>query len=98
MATGAPVVALDASGVRDVLVDRVNGRLVREETPQTLAEAMVWALHHKQELGAAAAKTAQAFSQVACARKALEVYAGGSFSSKRTLHAVSWVQRLLGAG
>jgi len=40
MAAGIPVVALDASGVREVVQNETNGRLLQEETPETSAAAL----------------------------------------------------------
>jgi glycosyltransferase involved in cell wall biosynthesis len=40
MAAGAPVVAVDASGVRDIVRDGVNGRLLPGEDEQTFADAL----------------------------------------------------------
>jgi 1,2-diacylglycerol 3-alpha-glucosyltransferase len=42
MASGSPVVALDASGVREVVADRKNGRLLPGDAPaETFARALV---------------------------------------------------------
>lgn len=42
MAAGVPVVALDATGVRDFLKDTVTGRIVFEETVNRFSEALNW--------------------------------------------------------
>lgn len=80
MAAGVPVVALDAPGVREVVVDGVNGTLLRDES----LDAFVAALHAMARLSAeqivllqeGARRTARDFSQDATATKALALYAG----------------------
>ncbi len=42
MATGSPIVALDAPGVREIVSDRINGRLLYEESVDTFVEALGW--------------------------------------------------------
>ncbi|MDY0281521.1 MAG: glycosyltransferase [Salinivirgaceae bacterium] len=78
MAAGLPVVALDAPGVREVVVDAGNGRLIREETQQAFAAALRWVYARSRDemdiLIAAARATAEAFSMAASAPKALAAY------------------------
>jgi len=78
MAAGLPVIALDASGVREVVQDRRNGRLLREETPAALAAGLQWAAQLSDdafsELRQAALGTAEEFSMPVSARKALACY------------------------
>jgi 1,2-diacylglycerol 3-alpha-glucosyltransferase len=78
MAAGVPVVALDASGVREVVQDHRNGRLLSHEDPDAYARALQW-VHDLPEdklakLVAGARMTGDAFSAENCARRALEVY------------------------
>jgi hypothetical protein len=79
MAAGIPVVALDASGVREVVKDGQNGRLLHEETAASFAAALQWlSMRPPQEqrrLRWAARETAEAFSMSRCAQRALEAYA-----------------------
>lgn len=78
MAAGVPVLAVDANGVRDVLQDGMNGRML----PQQDAAAFTAALAELQELEptamqalrTAALATGQALSQRNCAQKVLEFY------------------------
>jgi 1,2-diacylglycerol 3-alpha-glucosyltransferase len=80
MAAGVPVVALDAPGVREVVVDGVNGMLLHDES----LDAFVAALYSMARLPAeqmvllqeGARRTARDFSQKATAAKALALYAG----------------------
>jgi 1,2-diacylglycerol 3-alpha-glucosyltransferase len=78
MAAGLPVVALDAPGVREVVVDASNGRVIRMETEEAFAAALQWVYARSRDeirtLIAAARATAEAFSMAAAARKALAAY------------------------
>ena len=49
MAAGLPVVALDAPGVRDVVEDYHNGRLLKEMDQQSFVDALIWALYRTPE-------------------------------------------------
>lgn len=78
MAAGLPVVALDAPGVREVVVDASNGRVIRVETEEAFAAALQWVYARSRDeirtLVAAARATAEDFSMAASARKALAAY------------------------
>jgi 1,2-diacylglycerol 3-alpha-glucosyltransferase len=78
MAAGKPVVALDGPGVRDVVRDRANGRLVSIEHRQVFAHALAWiAVRTSRErtlLSMAARRTAERFSMARQARRALNLY------------------------
>jgi glycosyltransferase involved in cell wall biosynthesis len=78
MAAGLPVVALDAPGVREVVVDASNGRMIGVEAEEAFAAALEWvfarSLGEMRTLVAAARDTAEAFSMAASARKALAAY------------------------
>ena len=78
MAAGLPVIALDAPGVREVVRDRENGRLLREETPPAFAAALRWAAALDKDafdaLRQAALETAEAYSMEQSAAKALRCY------------------------
>src|SRR4029077_3004809 len=66
MAAGKPVVALTGPGVRDVVRDRANGRLVSIEHRQLFPNAVGWiAMRTSRErtlLAMAARRTAEQFS------------------------------------
>jgi glycosyltransferase involved in cell wall biosynthesis len=49
MAAGVPVVALDAPGAREVLVDYHNGRLLKEMDQQSFVDALIWVLSRNPE-------------------------------------------------
>lgn len=78
MAAGLPVVALDAPGVREVVRDKVNGRLLETESRKTFSSALAWCASRppKQwnEIKKNALETAHGFSSEICADKALGVY------------------------
>lgn len=78
MAAGLPVVALDASGVREVVQDGSNGRLLTEATTESFSAALHWltelAPERVTELRKAALTTAEAFSMPHSADKALACY------------------------
>jgi glycosyltransferase involved in cell wall biosynthesis len=78
MATGKPVVALDAPGVREVVIDGYNGRLLTSEREEDFAAALgqidsASSLERRQ-LEAAARETAQQFSMDRCGRGLVRLY------------------------
>ncbi|MDH3376227.1 MAG: glycosyltransferase [Gammaproteobacteria bacterium] len=78
MAGGVPVVAVDASGVREVVQDGINGRLLDDDNVDSFVSALGWMASRKNEemqmLINGAVKTAHEFSIEKSARKALELY------------------------
>ncbi len=78
MAAGTPVVGLDAPGVRDIVRDKINGRLVRRESEKDFSEALNWVLKRapaeRRKLIVEAKKTAKQFSMRRCANKGLQLY------------------------
>lgn len=78
MATGLPVVALNAPGVREVVDDFRNGRLLMEEDVESFSQALnVMATLDSMEmdrLRRGAKNTARRFSMVKSANTALELY------------------------
>jgi glycosyltransferase involved in cell wall biosynthesis len=78
MAAGVPVVALDAPGVREVVRDRVNGRLLVREDAEEFAGALAWIARLSREeekrLREEARKTAGEFSMSRSARLTLALY------------------------
>jgi len=78
MAAGVPVVGLDAPGVREVVTDRVNGRLVHRKDPVAFADHVTqglnWTPDQHFARQQAARATAEQFAMPQCARKALHVY------------------------
>lgn len=78
MAAGLPVVGLDASGVREVIEDGVNGRLLKEQSVESFAAALqefvtMPAYKLKKQI-ASALLTAKGFSMQSTAKKALAAY------------------------
>lgn len=78
MSSGTPVVALEASGSRDVVVDRETGRLVREESTSAFVEALDWVRGlegaDRRNLHETVRERADAFSEESTARRALDRY------------------------
>ncbi len=78
LSTGCPVVALDAPGAREVIDDGTNGRLVHDETPAALADAMNDILARDDEdartLRDQAAESAKPFGTEKCVDRVLDVY------------------------
>ena len=77
MAAGVPVVALDAPGVREVVVDGHNGRLLYSADIDQYIAALQWTRSHARDkqLQQAAKETAELFSMAHSAEKALTHYA-----------------------
>jgi 1,2-diacylglycerol 3-alpha-glucosyltransferase len=79
MAAGTPIVAVDAPGVRDIVKDDINGRLLPREDVRMFAHALSWMeqLSHKQSLGIkkACLKMADNYAMEKCVDKALSIYA-----------------------
>ncbi len=78
MAAGVPVVALDAPGVREVVVDRCNGRLLHSETIEEFSSALQWVAalssERMQQFKQDTENTAEEFSMGRLADKALTLY------------------------
>lgn len=78
MAAGVPVIALDAAGVREVVEDEVNGRLLRADGAAELVGALAWFADlppaRREGLRAGVAHTARKFSMASCADRALACY------------------------
>jgi len=78
MAAGIPVVAVDAPGVREVLKDGVNGRLLVNESMEEFVKGLVWLKKlptpQIKKIKKACKETAQNFQMKNCAQKALSLY------------------------
>ncbi|MEJ2728286.1 MAG: glycosyltransferase [Deltaproteobacteria bacterium] len=78
MACGLPVIALDASGVREVVVDRQNGRLLPPDaTCRRFADAISEVVNDPDKAnqwGKQARQTAEKFSREICARRLAQTY------------------------
>jgi 1,2-diacylglycerol 3-alpha-glucosyltransferase len=90
MAAGLPVVGLDASGVREVVIDNLNGRLLYEETvanfSAALQEIIGMSSFRLRKLASGALMTAKKFSMPVTAKKALSTYkiTAGDFEAQKT--------------
>ena len=78
MAAGLPVVGLDAPGVREVVKDKQNGRLLTEQSIEKFADCLQWIESQTptslQKLQQSALQTADDFSMSHSASKALICY------------------------
>jgi 1,2-diacylglycerol 3-alpha-glucosyltransferase len=78
MAAGTPVVAVDASGVREVVQDGVNGRMLPLENAEIFASALAWAAdlapEARKKLSRAARRSARRMSMDHSAEKLIAVY------------------------
>src|SRR6185503_9609416 len=78
MAAGVPVVALDAPGAREVVHDRVDGRLLPREDSAAFTAALRWVVsrspEERRKLQAACRRKARSFSLEACAERVLNLY------------------------
>ena len=100
MACGVPVVGVDASGVRDVIVDRVNGRLLPRQQTDDLTRALEWMAERSSEelekITEACLNTAETFSIEKTVRRALDIYGSLALSHQRFVRRVSedsvWAQ------
>ncbi|WP_163559388.1 glycosyltransferase [Halomonas sp. NO4] len=76
MAAGLPVVAVDAPGVREVVEEGVNGRLLAEDDAEAMAEALVAlaAPDARAPLAEGVRATAAIYDEARCAERCLAVY------------------------
>jgi len=78
MAAGVPVVAVNASGVREVVRDGVNGRLLPRADVEEFAAALAWVAdlpaEGRRQLQEGALQTAERFSIIQTATRALDLY------------------------
>jgi 1,2-diacylglycerol 3-alpha-glucosyltransferase len=78
MAAGVPVVGVDAPGVREVVRDEKNGRLLFSEDPDDFAAALAWvearSTSERHALVSGALETAQTFSMELTAQAVLASY------------------------
>ncbi len=96
MAAGTPVVALDASGVREVVRDGVNGRLLSREDEEEFVSALGWVVglspEERQRLGEGIAATAESFSLPNTALRTLALYESlvAGNPSRKTIDPSPW--------
>ncbi len=78
MAAGTPVVAVDAPGVREVVRDALNGRLLANENIEDFVSALTWfkkqSVPQIKKIKAACKQTAGEFAMKDCAQRALTIY------------------------
>ncbi|KAA0012849.1 glycosyltransferase family 4 protein [Billgrantia pellis] len=76
MATGLPVVAVDAPGVREMVADERNGFLLANDDVEAMAEALVLLndVERRRPMTAAARRMAADVDEARCAERCLSVY------------------------
>jgi len=78
MAAAIPVVAVDAPGVREVVVDGINGRLLARESIEDYVAALEWLAAQPKtnviKIKKACKDTAGEFSTDKCTQRAMKVY------------------------
>jgi 1,2-diacylglycerol 3-alpha-glucosyltransferase len=96
MAASRPAVALDGPGVRDVVRDRINGRLVAEQDIDQFATALAWMAARTPEqasrLRAAARATAERLSMPRTARLTLRLYESLLAATRRRKSPSPWTR------
>jgi len=96
MATGAPVIALDGPGVREVVRDRFNGRLLENADEEEFAMALSWLagldIEEVRGLRANVLATAEEFSMRRSADRLLDLYRGlkGPRFGEKDLESSRW--------
>lgn len=96
MAAGTPVVALDASGVREVVRDKENGRLLPGEDQEAFVSALSWVAglspEERRLLGEGVARTVDSFSLPNTAEDTLALYESliGRNPSRKTIEPSPW--------
>ncbi len=79
LAAKVPIVAVDACGVREVVEDKINGRLLMQESLEDFTSALKWIKDLSPEamikMKNACRHTAQRFDMDQCAVKVLDLYA-----------------------
>ena len=96
MAAGTPVVALDASGVREVVREKENGRLLPREDQEEFVSALSWVAglspEERRRLGKGVARTVDSFSLPNTAKDTLALYESliGKKPSRKTIVPSPW--------
>jgi glycosyltransferase involved in cell wall biosynthesis len=104
MAAGTPVVAIDAPGVREVVRDGENGRLLPREDAEAFAAALSWIaglpMEERERMRERIAGTADAFSLSRTADRTLALYESliGSRPARKPIEASPWTsaRKLIG--
>ena len=78
MSAGAPVVAVDAPGISEVVEDGKNGRLLNREDEEMFSNALVEISklneEEKKSMRENACRSAENYSRETCSDKALKIY------------------------
>jgi glycosyltransferase involved in cell wall biosynthesis len=87
MAAGVPVIALDAPGVREVVEDGLNGRLLdSQSSADQFAKMLIWSMANPEKVAQWARKapdTAKSFGREPSAKQLLHLYADAVAARKK---------------
>ena len=91
MAAGVPVVAVDAPGVREVVKDGYNGRLIFGENQNNFVEALSWCIKQPpgefEQMRKNARDSTKEFAMDISANRMLKIYQ--QVSAKNTPHLIT---------
>ena len=94
MAAGVPVIALDAPGAREVVKDRINGRLLKDHALESFGSALDWFVElpesKQSNIRAKALLTANKFSMSRCADRCLKLYRTTMERKSKTYSLYAW--------
>ncbi|MCA9404914.1 MAG: glycosyltransferase [Candidatus Omnitrophica bacterium] len=100
MAAGTPVVAVNAPGVRDVLRDQENGRMIARDNVKQFVMALQWMFQQSpqkiKQMKEEARCMAAEFSMDQCVQKALDIYQKviDQELAEKNIHDNSWRKTL----
>lgn len=90
MAAGTPVVAVEGTGVRDIVIDQQNGRMIPRDDVDEFVDALQWVAEANGDvrdgLRRSSLETADSVSQQRCASSMLDFYSDLIRNPRPALH------------